>query len=166
MYIINTNYSARILTSYSLSDAALLFPQSQLYSQRPYMLKICMNKATLLIFRNLKVRLMGGGVYHEALFQFVVKTLNATIIMPLKLMSYTAVHNLQFRINLHKLKPRNFHLSIELFPAAKLLHCAPTHVNLFASGKCVFTGIKHQKQMNQILTLLKNSINKDAIFQK
>jgi len=118
----------------------------------------------MLIFNNFKVRIMGSGCYHCVLFRNVVKSLNATISIQPKIMSHTAVHDLHYKVNLHRLDPMKFHVSIELFPAAKLLNCGPIHLNVFASGKCICTGIKNQEQMEQTLIHLNQSINKDAIY--
>ena len=130
---------------------------TQFYNHRPRMIRYKKDDITLLIFTSFKFRLMGKGENHLIiLHEFMSKlpwkchaksnmTLNMTITHQL----------LSTHINLHKLNRHYFQVEMELFPAAKLIHCGREHVNIFHNGHIVITGARNMENaqylINQVL---------------
>ena len=63
-------------------------------------------------------------------------------------------------INLHKLDYRDFSVEMELFPAAKLRHGGPEHVNVFSNGKVVITGVRSLAELLVQQVILVLALNK------
>ena len=157
MNVSNTNYRAIISAPYSLKELQQFFPDSKLYSHKPKMLRIRTNNVSILVFNNLKVRIMGRGDEHQNDFdKFLNLIPHVKIILPLQLMSFTAVYKLPYRINIQNLDPNHFYVDLETFPAAILRHNGNENVNIFVSGKVVITGLKqifrYHELIKQVIT--------------
>jgi TATA-box binding protein (TBP) (component of TFIID and TFIIIB) len=113
------------------------------YQHKPVMVKFRSRNVTLLIFTNFKFRLMGGGDAHmETLQDFLQPLPWNFVVTRISLTNTTAVHQLPYHINLHKLRNNDrFSVDMELFPAAKFRHNGREHVNVFHTGQVVITGV-------------------------
>jgi TATA-box binding protein (TBP) (component of TFIID and TFIIIB) len=120
------------------------------YNHKPYMVKYRQQGITLLIFNNLKFRIMGQGeaplsVLNEFMDRLPPAWKDELKVENLKLSTMTVVHTLPTPINPHKLCRdfTKFHAEWELFPAVKWLGAGGgVHVNIFHTGKVVATGVK------------------------
>lgn len=120
------------------------------YNHKPYMVRYRRRGITLLIFNNLKFRIMGQGEAPLSVLNEFIDKLPATWrdelkVENLKLASMTLVHTLPAPINPHKLcrDVTKFHTEWELFPAVKWLRAGGgVHVNVFHTGKVVAMGVK------------------------
>ena len=121
------------------------------YLHKPRMLKFRRNGITLLIFNNLKFRTMGGqGLDHEIIFQLHKYTMHQILesfpwpceSLNMEISTMTLSFQVPYFINFHYLPKENFYVDTEMFPAAKLLHTGSCHVNVFATGHVVATGVK------------------------
>jgi hypothetical protein len=113
------------------------------YQHRPKMVKYRKDGITLLIFTNLKFRLMGGGCSHIVVLEEFLRNLPWKVDFgSLRLSTMTATHQLDGFVNLHKLNRKKFMVEQEIFPAAKWLHGGREHFNIFHTGRVVITGIK------------------------
>jgi len=153
MHIVNTNYKTKIYPT-DLNIANTYFENSKLYQGKPSMLRIKEYGATLLLFSSGTVRLMGKN-NHDKLLQKILSILpNTKQVSPLQLMSHTIVHKINYSINLHLLNPYKFFSNQELFPSSIYIHKSSEHVNIFASGKIVITGVKSINNVKQLLEII------------
>ena len=68
------------------------------------------------------------------------------------LMAYTISQQLTHNnIVLRALNTEFFDLTLELFPAAKYRHTGKEHVNIFASGKVIITGVRVLDHIPQLI---------------
>ena len=98
----------------------------------------------ILIFTTLSVRIMGAGGKHLHVFNKLISLIpNIQITQQPRLMTYTVCHQLTHRnIVLRGLDTTRFDVTLELFPAATFRHDGKEHINIFASGKLVITGVR------------------------
>ena len=126
------------------------------WRNRPKMIVSKLDFGTLLIFANLKFRLMGATCRNvrEKMegIEIPVKTF--------KLLTMTVTDNIGKSVNLNKLpnvlRKRGFTTisERELFPSL-LIKTKMGVIHLFASGKCVFLGVTNILSCYEILNLLK-----------
>lgn len=127
----------------------LLTDHHIIYNQLPQMIKLVLdNDATLLIFNNLKFRLMAkGNLVDQSCVQSILPK-NCQV-KDFVFQSCTIVGQLPIEsINMNKLPHPYFSYTPELFPAARLVYMPNGKdrynecINVFASGKYVITGVK------------------------
>jgi TATA-box binding protein (TBP) (component of TFIID and TFIIIB) len=116
------------------------------------MIRIRINDLTILVFNNLKVRIMGKGNGHQKVFdEFLSHIPKVKVLSPLQLMSFTATYKFPFNINIQNLDPSKYNIDLETFPAAVLRHKGTENVNIFVSGKVVITGLKQIQRFHQLI---------------
>ena len=145
------------------------------YLHKPRMLKFRRNGITLLIFNNLKFRTMGGqGLDHEVIFQQhqdVLRQVVATMpwscnIVSMDISTMTLSFQVPYFISFYKLPEQHFYVDTEMFPAAKLLHTGSCHVNVFATGHVVATGVKSYSHAMTLINQLVFALTPDCLVQK
>jgi TATA-box binding protein (TBP) (component of TFIID and TFIIIB) len=169
------------LNFYCLEDIAekltkqQLFSKIKLYTHKPKMLvlKLASQASTIILFPSGKMRLMGSAVKNKGEAKQLIKTMFSDNVGKIRLQTMTATFDFKECIHLGKLKLfideryhygkncmplwQNFYES-ELFPALQLKLWGAIHCNVFASGKCVITGIKHLDEACVIIDDLTNFI--------
>lgn len=115
------------------------------YETLPRMVRLrYKNEFTILIFNNRKIRVMGNinSRTHDELHEIVNSLLLHTVY--LKHISDTVVFQLPYQISCYffakKYYKDNIIYESELFPAISIHEWAPTHVNLFHTGKVTVLG--------------------------
>ncbi len=122
---------------------------TKVYNGRPTMLLLKTINNTIIIFQNLKGRVMGNpNTINETINDLPFKVSNVVI------QTCTYTHSMTGEINLLKIT-YPFHYEGELFPAAyiKLMNA---HVNIFHTGKLVITGVKNDMNAFKIITLVES----------
>jgi TATA-box binding protein (TBP) (component of TFIID and TFIIIB) len=128
---------------------------TKLYFPSPKMIRLRVESFTILIFNNGKIRVMGNVGAHT------IDSLNAlcAYILERKVnlnhISDTIIISLDRPINCYSFAQQyssytKILYETELFPALSILEFAPTHVNVFHTGKIVILGKEAQ---NQSLTI-------------
>ncbi len=155
--IVNKNYRTKLTSKFTFNELANLLPNSRLY-YKPRMIRIrTAEKYTILIFNSLTTRIMGRGDNHQGALEETVKDF-LQIINPIILQSMTLIYNINRPINLHRLNPKYFLNLMELFPSCIMCDTLKAHVNVFASGKIVMTGIKSHLQAYEIIADINKKI--------
>lgn len=126
----------------------------KVYRGRPTMLKFKHQNNTILIFTSKKCRIMGCGDQDQTLT--LLSEITKGQIREKTIQSLTVVYNLPNKVNLY-MSPINF--EPELFCAGYLKFENGIHLNIFASGKLVFTGVKYIDQCFFILKEIYDFIN-------
>lgn len=131
------------------------------------MLKIRTDKTTLLIFPSYKFRLMGSSEQCEDDFYKIVFHLQDHIETNCEynfiLQTKTFVFNLNRKINCALVREffqadRFVRYEPEIFSALELLHWAPTHVNIFHTGKVTILGKNSQHQKDEIINWISSNV--------
>lgn len=152
--ITNTNYKGKIESkNKTLIDISREW-KGKLYF-KPRMVLIKYEDKKILIFNSFKVRIMGKGENHIEILRNIFNAYD------IKLMSMTIKIELGFMINLNKQYSNKIINTLELFPALKFKTHNNVHVNIFASGKCILTGIREIHDIYLIRLELLRTINKD-----
>jgi TATA-box binding protein (TBP) (component of TFIID and TFIIIB) len=146
---------------------------------KPVMLTLRRYLNNIIIFPSGKLRLMGCQITKELkatkfLHRIVAKKLCKSMVMvsPVKLQTITATCDFHQTIKLQHLhniikyqhpNPNNVkmnRLELEIFPALQVKLWSPTlHVNIFASGKVVMTGLKNKEMAETVVSDLTYFIN-------
>lgn len=143
--VINRNYAAKIEYEGTLDNWIVEnFPNAKLY-YKPKMAKIKLGDKTVLLFNSFNIRIMGRGTNHESILKHTFKS-----VKNIRLMSMTVKMELGFKINLHNQRHRDIIDTRELFPALKLYRNDNINVNIFASGKCILTGVHNLRDVIEI----------------
>ena len=154
-----TNYHGRSLIPPNLQLKDLEPFATQYYNHRPTMIKYYHDGVTLLIFTSFKFRLMGAGNQHLFVLSKFLEMLPVKIEIGEYHVTYTVSYQLPIKhVNLHKLSPEYFHYEPELFPSAYLRHEGREHVNIFASGKTLMTGIRDLARVNVLIQQIMNHL--------
>ena len=145
------------------------------YLHKPRMLKFRRDGITLLIFNNLKFRTMGGqGVDHQVIFRLHKKVLHQIlamlpwncVIVSMEISTMTLAFQVPYFISFHYLPEENFYVDTEMFPAAKLLHTGSCHVNVFATGHVVATGVKSYSHAMTLIDQLTVALTPNCLVEK
>jgi TATA-box binding protein (TBP) (component of TFIID and TFIIIB) len=125
------------------------------------MLRIRLDNITILVFNNLKLRLMGRGNGHRLVFnEFLSNIPKVKVLSALQLMSFTGTYQFPHIINIQNLDPTYFYVDLETFPAAVLRHDGQENINVFLSGKIVITGLKQTSNFFHLIDKLQNHFSK------
>jgi TATA-box binding protein (TBP) (component of TFIID and TFIIIB) len=148
---VNSVYRSRVQNKVDLREFCKKHKNAVLYERQPQMVKIKSKNITLIVFESGKFRLMGPQTVGEA-YRLAKKYFDK--FGPLEWQTSTVVLDLKRRINLAKLYEHErvgtnkfIYYESELFPALTLNRFGSCHVNVFASGKVVITGIKRTNFM-------------------
>lgn len=152
--ITNQNYKGKINSNgKTLSEFSTIWDGKLYY--KPRMVVVAYEDKKILIFNSFKIRIMGKGENHRDILRNTFKAYD------IELMSMTVKIDLGFSINLHKQYHNKIINTLELFPALNLRTHNKIHVNIFASGKCILTGVRHILDIYLIRLKLLKYINKD-----
>ena len=123
---------------------------TKIYVGRPTMIKIKINGNTVIIFRNMKGRIMGSS-----------ENMNETLsslpfdVEDVKIQTLTFTDSISQTINLWKLNLPFFYEG-EIFPAAAYIKFQDgAHINIFHTGKLVLTGVKSEDEATKIFENVK-----------
>ena len=145
MKLVNKVVSFTVLTKFEDIKA------DKIYSGRPTMSVIKIQRNTIIIFKNLRGRIMGNpDDIDSSLLLLPFKITNIAI----QTLTYT--HTLPHEINLLKLS-HPFHYEGELFPSGyiKFHNC---HVNIFHTGNLVLTEIRSHLHAIKIINTIESLI--------
>ena len=78
----------------------------------------------------------------------------------------TLSFQIPYFISFYKLSEQHFYVDTEMFPAAKLLHTGSCHVNVFATGHVVATGVKSYSHAMTLINQLVFALTPDCLVQK
>jgi TATA-box binding protein (TBP) (component of TFIID and TFIIIB) len=144
---VNSVYRSSIPYEVDLNTFCMYHKKAVMYERQPQMAVIKSKKLKLLIFKSGKFRVMGPQTTAGAACRLARKFFYR--FTPLEWQTSTVVLDLKRRINLTKLyeyeraRTNDFiYYEPELFPALTLNRFGSCHVNVFATGKVVITGIK------------------------
>ena len=167
----NVVCSGRLDCQYDFNDFIPLADRA--YLHKPRMLKFRRNGITLLIFNNLKFRTMGGqGLDHEIIYQLHKNTLHQILTsfpwacqsLNMEITTMTFSFQVPYFINFHYLSEQHFYVDTEMFPAAKLLHTGSCHVNVFATGHVVATGVKSYSHAMTLIDQFNASLTPECLL--
>jgi TATA-box binding protein (TBP) (component of TFIID and TFIIIB) len=103
------------------------------------------NGLTLLVFKTRKCRIMGATSTNISIPDYITNV---------RLQSMTITFNLGHTVNLigmHEANLSSTGYEAEIFPALHLRQYHPIHVNIFASGRVVLTGVKTHHDISHIV---------------
>jgi TATA-box binding protein (TBP) (component of TFIID and TFIIIB) len=130
------------------------YKKAVMYEQQPQMAVIKSKNLKLVVFKSGKFRVMGPQTTAGAACRLAQKYFKTEKIAPLEWQTSTVVLDLKRSINLAKLYEhervgtnRFVYYEPETFPGLTLNCFGSCHVNVFASGKVVITGIKRTNFM-------------------
>ena len=83
-------------------------------------------------------------------------------IVSMDISTMTLTLQLPYFINFHYLSEEDFYVDTEMFPAAKLLHTGSCHVNVFATGHVVATGVKSYSHAITLIDQLTKSLTPNS----
>ena len=166
----NVVCSGRLESQHGFNDFISLADQA--YLHKPRMLKFRRDGITLLIFNNLKFRTMGGqGLDHQIIVQQHKNVLHRVVamfpwscdIVSMDISTMTLAFQIPYFINFHYLPEEHYYVDTEMFPAAKLLHTGRCHVNVFATGHIVATGVKSYSHAMSLIDKLVVSLTPNCL---
>ena len=159
--ITNSVYKSKLSKPIDLNFVACQVPRSVLYNSQPRMLLISNGAVKLIFFKSGKFRLMGGGFHptnrnafmqlstffpvlpHSIVTQLKrVKLTCQTMTVTFSLFQAVKLRELHERILKHNKGKNVGYCELECFPSLMIKLWDPIHINVFASGKVVLTGIK------------------------
>ena len=149
MSIVNKIYKSQLYCYITEPEKIYVILKSlniKLYSPKPKMLRIKIDHCSILIFNNLKLRLMSVTVGMEEVVDFINKQVLALLpnayIGDLILQSYTYIDKFNYKVALDRLTYTEFDVNLEIFPCARLRNTKSLCINIFNSSNVIITGAK------------------------
>lgn len=169
--IVNVVCSAKLQTDESFQEFLTLADKR--FTHRPTMAMYKRNGATIMMFTSKKIRIMGLSsagdsspplledrirAHRKTLLEWINEFTWPIVIEEFTFNNATITHKLPTEINFFK-NQHCLECELEIFTGAKFKQTESCHVNVFASGNVVVTGIKNCHQiasiLNQLYSLLK-----------